>query len=88
MEQLSLYFEEEEAYELKNIVKISYLAVKKRLPHPIQGESDDEYKELIRDETLLEISERLKNIALRRQRMSIDILYKGINYENNRKKRG
>lgn len=80
MEQLSLYFEEEEAYELKNIVKISYLAVKKRLPSPVQGESQDEYKELIRDETLLEIAERLKNIALRRQRKAIDVIYKGIKY--------
>ena len=82
MEQLSLYFEEEEVYELKNIVKISYLTVKKRLPSPVQGESQDEYKELIRDETLLEIAERLKNIALRRQRKAIDVIYKGVKYGN------
>jgi hypothetical protein len=37
---------------------------------------------LIRDETLLEIAERLKNIALRRQRKAIDVIYKGIKYGN------
>lgn len=81
MEQQSILFEDEERDNLKSIVKRSYFAVKKRFPSPTKGESIEEYNDFIRDETLLEIAERLKNIALKRQRKSIDILYKGIKYD-------
>lgn len=81
MEQQVMLFEDEEQSNLKSIVKRSYFAVKKRFPSPTKGESIEEYNDFIRDETLLEIAERLKDIALRRQRKSIDVLYKGIKYD-------
>lgn len=81
MEQQVMLFEDEEQSNLKSIVKRSYFAVKKRFPSPTKGESIEEYNDFIRDETLLEIAERLKDIALKRQRKSIDVLYKGIKYD-------
>ena len=81
MEQQSILFEDEERDNLKSIVKRSFFAVKKRFPSPTKGESVEEYNDFIRDETLLEIAERLKDIALKRQRKSIDVLYKGIKYD-------
>ena len=81
MEQQVMLFEDEEQSNLKSIVKRSYFAVKKRFPSPTKGESIEEYNDFIRDETLLEIAERLKDIALKRQRKSIDALYKGIKYD-------
>lgn len=81
MEQQVILFEDEEQNNLKSIVKRSYFAVKKRFPAPTKGESVEEYTQFIRDETLLEIAERLKDIALKRQKSSIDVLYKGIKYD-------
>ena len=81
MEQQVMLFEDEEQDNLRSIVKRSYFTVKKRFPSPTKGESIEEYNDFIRDETLLEIAERLKDIALKRQRKSIDVLYKGIKYD-------
>lgn len=74
MEQLEFYFNE--LPELKTIVKSSYLAVKKKYPKPVEGETFEEYHIFIRDEVLLEIAERLKRLALERQERSISILFK------------
>jgi hypothetical protein len=81
MEQLSLYFEREEYQELRGLAKRSYAAVKKKFPVPVKGETMEEYREFIVGETLLEIAERLTEIALRRQKMTIDFNYKGEKYE-------
>lgn len=81
MEQQTIEFDNEDRDNLRTIVRRSFWAVKKKFPSPSKGESIEEYNDFIRDETLLEIAERLKNIALKRQRKSIDILYKGIKYD-------
>lgn len=75
MKQLSLFFADEEIYTLKNVVKRSIVKIKKRYPRPVQGETIEDYKLFIRDEVLLEISERIKDIALHRQNTDIDLLY-------------
>lgn len=74
--QLRLRFPREEYIELKDIVKNSYKEVKKKYPQPVAGESFDEYKEFILDEVLLEISDRLRSIALRKQNERIAYFYK------------
>lgn len=75
MQQLSLFFADEEIHTLKNVVKRSIVKIKKRYPHPVQGETIEDYKLFIRDEVLLEVAERIKDIALHRQNTDIDLLY-------------
>lgn len=75
MEQMSFIFQRSDAQELKHIVKESYLEVRHRYPKPVDGESKEEYNLFIRDETLLEIAFRLTDIATRRQRDRINLLY-------------
>lgn len=74
--QLRLRFPREEYNELKGIVIDCYKTVKKKYPQPVAGESFDEYKEFILDEVLLEISDRLRSIALRKQNERIAYFYK------------
>lgn len=74
-------FDETEKEQLKDIVRCSYLSVKKKFPSPTKGESKEEYREFIRDEMLLEIADRLKEMALKRQKERIETLYKGIGYD-------
>ena len=81
MEQQAIEFDNEDRDNLRTIVCRSFWAVKKKFPSPSKGESIEEYNDFIRDETLLEIAERLKDIALKRQRKSIDALYRGIKYD-------
>lgn len=79
MQQINFIFDYDETSEIKNIVKISIYEVKNRFPKPMKGETLEDYKTFIRDEILLEISERLRSIALRRQKNRINILNGGGN---------
>lgn len=73
MQQMNFIFDFNETAEIKNIVKISIHEVKHKFPKPLKGETLEDYQTFIRDEILLEISERLKSIALRRQHNRISI---------------
>lgn len=75
-DQLTLEFPYDEYADLKNIVRVCYTVVKKKYPQPVSGESVEEYNEFLRDEVLLEISDRLKEIALRKQNKRIEFFYK------------
>lgn len=77
MKQLSFFFNVETATILKGLVKRCAVIVKKRYPSPTAGETLEEYNIFLRDETLLEISQQLRNIALKRQKMAIEAIYKG-----------
>lgn len=81
MEQLefSLFFElnPKDKKALKNVVKDSFLFVKRKNPRPIEGETFEEYHLFIRDETLLEIAHRLTEIATKRDKHRIHYLYGG-----------
>lgn len=83
MEQLefSLFFElnPNDKKALKNVVRDSFLFVKRKNPRPITGETFEEYHLFIRDETLLEIAHRLTEIATRRDKYRIHYLYGGKN---------
>lgn len=59
---------------------------KSRLPMPVKGETIDEYREELRDETRLEFAYRLRKLAddiekstLERQKNLIEYFYKDIN---------
>lgn len=84
--ELSLFFElnPKDKKALKNVVKDSFLFVKRKNPKPIEGETYEEYHIFIRDETMLEIAHRLTQIATRRDNNRIHYLYGGKN-ENIRK---
>ena len=72
--QLELFFLGDEYNELKGIVGKSYRAVRKKYPK-IDGETTADWNQFIKDETLLEIAARLTDIATRRQRMKINLMY-------------
>lgn len=74
MMQLSFYFREDEREEIKNIVRDSALFCKKKFPRPVDGESVDEYRQMLRDEVLLEIADRLQKIVYDRQNREISYL--------------
>lgn len=74
MMQLSFYFREDEKEEIKTIVKDSALFCKKKFPNPMGGESVDEYRQMLRDEILLEIADRLQKIVYERQKREIAYL--------------
>lgn len=74
MIQLSFYFREDEREEIKNIVRSSVLFCKNKYPKPVEGESVDEYKQMLRDEILLEIADRLQKIVYDRQNREIAYL--------------
>lgn len=86
MEQLefSIFFEmtEYDKRKLKRVVLDSFLFVKKNNPHPIAGETMEDYHLFIRDETLLEIAHRLTNLATKRDKARIKYLYGSRNNEN------
>lgn len=82
MEQLKLDFAYEEYRELRFVVRKSYAAVKKRFPTPVKGETMEEYHDFIIGETLLEVAQRITEIALRRQKKNINSLYHGAKYGN------
>lgn len=67
MKQMELTFTCAQGITLKNVVRESYSFIKKKYPKPVAGESIEEYREFITDETLLEISERIRDVALKRQ---------------------
>lgn len=77
MQQMNFIFDFNETEEIKNVVKISIQEVKHKFPKPMKGETLEDYKTFIRDEILLEISERLKSIALRRQNKRINMILGG-----------
>lgn len=64
---------------LKNVVRDSFFFVKRNNPRPIEGETYEEYRIFIRDETLLEIAHRLTEIATKRDNNRIHYLYGGKN---------
>lgn len=71
MEQLSFYFEDEEVNSLKHVVKRSIVTVRKKFPRPVSEETIDEYKQFLKEEILLEIADRLQELAMRRFRKAI-----------------
>lgn len=83
MEQLefSLFFElnSDDKKNLKNVVRDSFLFVKRKNPRPVSGETLEEYHIFIRDETLLEIAYRLTKIATKHDNNRIHYLYGGKN---------
>lgn len=79
MEQLDLRLPKEEVNALKSVVRRSISITKKKYPKPVNGESLEEYHDFINTEILLEISEQIKEIALKRQKDNIDYLWKGVN---------
>lgn len=74
MEQMSLYFPDEEIHTVKGIVLRSYNKVRKKYKR-IDGETVEDFKEFIVCETYLEIAEELKRIALYRQKLNIDLRF-------------
>ena len=78
MEQMSLYFPDEEIHTVKGIVLRSYNKIRKKYKR-IDGETVEDFKEFIVCETYLEIAEELKRIALYRQNLNIELKYgKGV----------
>lgn len=74
MEQMSLYFEGQEFEDIKGIVPRCYKKVRRKYSR-VNGESVEDFKNFIVTETLLEISEELKCIALYRQNLNIELKY-------------
>ena len=72
--QFDLSFLGEEYNELRGIVRRSFKKVLKKYPR-LEGESMEDHRDFIKDETLLEIAEQLQDIATRRQRTEIDLKY-------------
>lgn len=73
-EQFDLSFLGDEYNELKGIVRRSFKKVLKKYPR-LEGESMEDHRDFIKDETLLEIADQLKEIATRRQRIEIELKY-------------
>lgn len=73
-EQFDLSFLGDEYNELKGIVRRSFKKVLKKYPR-LDGESMEDHRDFIKDETLLEIADQLKEIATRRQRIEIELKY-------------
>lgn len=74
MEQMRLYFEGEEFKDIRGIVPRCYRKVRHKYTR-IDGESVEDFNNTIIVETLLEISEELKRIALYRQNLNIELKY-------------
>ena len=74
MEQMRLYFEGEEFKDIRGIVPRCYRKVRRKYTR-IDGESVEDFNNTIIVETLLEISEELKRIALYRQNLNIELKY-------------
>ena len=74
MEQMSLYFEGQEFEDIKGIVPRCYKKVRRKYSR-VDGESVEDFKNFIVTETLLEVAEELKRIALYRQNLNIDLKY-------------
>ncbi len=71
------------------IVASSKKIAKQRLPRPIFGQTEDEYQEDLKDETILEMAYMLKTIAsqleekaLKRQRLNIQLNFEARNEIN------
>jgi hypothetical protein len=65
-----------------NIIASSRKIAKQRLPHPVLGQTDDEYNEELKEEASLELAYMLRAIAshleekaLKRQRLNIQLNY-------------
>lgn len=74
MEQMNLYFEGEEFNDIKGIVPRCYRKVRKKYRR-VEGESVEDFRNFIIVETLLEVSEELKRIALYRQNLNIELKF-------------
>ena len=74
MEQMNLYFEGEEFNDIKGIVPRCYRRVRKKYRR-MDGESLEDFQNFIICETYLEIAEELKQIALYRQNLNIELKY-------------
>lgn len=74
MEQMRLYFEGEEFKDIRGIVPRCYKKVRRKYTR-MDGESVEDFNNTIIVETLLEISEELKRIALYRQNLNIELKY-------------
>lgn len=74
MEQMRLYFEGEEFKDIRGIVPRCYRKVRRKYTR-MDGESVEDFNNTIIVETLLEISEELKRIALYRQNLNIELKY-------------
>lgn len=74
MEQMNLYFEGEEFKNIKGIIPRCYKRVRSKYKR-IDGESVEDFKNFIVCETLLEVAEELKQIALYRQNIDINFRY-------------
>lgn len=74
MEQMSLYFPNDEYRNIKGIVPRCYKKVRSKYKR-VDGESVEDFQNFIFCETCLEIAEELKKIALYRQKMIIDLRF-------------
>lgn len=71
-QQLNLGLDCTQQQSLKNIFKQTFADIRSQYPEPVEGETKDEYVEFLYVETLLEVAERIKKIALMRQNMRIN----------------
>lgn len=74
-QQMDLALDEAQQYSLKNVFKQAWADIRAKFPQPVEDETLDEYVEFLYIETLLEVSERIKKIALMREKKKINVLY-------------
>jgi len=74
-QQMDLGLDSYQQYSLKNVFKQAFADMRRQYPEPVEGETKDEYVEFLYVETLLEVSERIKKIALSRDNLRIAFRY-------------
>ena len=74
-QQMDLGLDVYQQYSLKNIFKQTFSDIRRLYPDPVEGETKDEYVEFLYVETLLEVAERIKKIALSRDNLRITFRY-------------
>lgn len=77
-QQMNLGLDDVQQYSLKNIFKQTFADTWHKFPMPIEGETKEEWIEFLYVETLLEVAERIKKIALDRQKRKINFYGKPI----------
>lgn len=73
-EQLSFLFIAEEDKKLHNIFQRTFIEVKSKFKR-VDGETVEDYVDFLKKETLLEVAEKLKEIANYRDNLNIELKY-------------
>ena len=73
-EQLSFYFSDEDAKNLHGIFQRTFKEMLKKYKR-IEGESVEEYVEMLKFETLMEVADKLVKIAKYRDNLNIELKY-------------